>query len=392
MADKNALKDPAVKEAAPPAVKPRPKERFEFIDQFRGLIGVMMALGHSNYYFNSVWHSLDPIDPFFGSWGQFALRYMGYLCAPGFLMMNGAMVYWAYTLRVRKGVSDWKARGHFMERGVFLILVQLIWVNAAWSGFQHVGGEFVSRLSHYGIIATIGASMILLTLIIRWKWWVRLAIGAALFIAQTFLLMIPYDIKSWTHVPMQLFIDSGDYNKYPILPWFGFAIMGSVMAYFWFEHWKTHAERSKKSMAIGLSLVALAWILRMGRGLGNLSPFSDFFSFSFFLEQKYPPSTVHLIWFTGAVIFMVGLFCRISMHLPILKPLGNIGKVPLFFYAVHIPLLAIFTQRFPAFYYREGAVLASFVGWFGLLAVMYPLALWFGGVKARTKNHVIKLI
>jgi hypothetical protein len=98
-----------------------------------------------------------------------------------------------------------------------------------------------------------------------------------------------------------------------------------------------------------------------------------------------------MLWFTGEVTFMVGLFCRIGMHMNILKPLGNIGRVPLFFYAVHIPLLAIFARRF-GFFYREGAVLASFVGWIGLLVVMYPLAVWFGRVKQRSKRRIIQMI
>jgi len=51
--------------------------RFTFIDRFRGMIGVMMALGHSNYYFNAAWLSLDPLDPFFDNTGQFWFRYMG---------------------------------------------------------------------------------------------------------------------------------------------------------------------------------------------------------------------------------------------------------------------------------------------------------------------------
>ena len=41
--------------------------------------------------FNSAWLSLDPIDPFFDTTPQFLIRYMGYLCAPGFLMMNGRL-------------------------------------------------------------------------------------------------------------------------------------------------------------------------------------------------------------------------------------------------------------------------------------------------------------
>ncbi|MCB9513905.1 MAG: heparan-alpha-glucosaminide N-acetyltransferase domain-containing protein [Candidatus Krumholzibacteriia bacterium] len=361
------------------------KERFHFIDQFRGLIGIMMALGHSNEYFNHIWYAFEFQDPFFGSGSQFGLRYMGYLCAPGFLVMNGAMVYWAYMRRRKAGVSDWKARWHFIQRGLFLIAVQMTWVNSAWSGF----GSW--RPLHWSIIACIGTAMILLTLVINWHWKWRLALGTALIFGQHFLLQIPYDYDKWMHVPMQMFIDAGSFNLYPALPWFALALLGSVMAHFWFEGWKTHAERSTKSMVIGLALVGLAVLLRLGRGYGNLTPWSDVFSWSFFLEQKYPPNTVHLLWFGGAVIFMVGLFCRIGMHSNVLKPLGVIGKVPLFFYALHIPLLAIFTRRL-GFFYREGAVIASFVGWIGLLVVMFPLALWFGKVKRRSKNWFIQMI
>ena len=79
------------------------KQRITYIDAFRGLVGIMMALGHSNYYFNSAWLSLDPLDPFFDNTPQFLLRYMGYLCAPGFLMMNGAMVHYVFQRRLQKG-------------------------------------------------------------------------------------------------------------------------------------------------------------------------------------------------------------------------------------------------------------------------------------------------
>ncbi len=369
------------------------KERFHFIDQFRGLVGVMMALGHSNEYFNHIWYAFKFQDPFFASGAQFGLRYMGYLCAPGFLVMNGAMVYWAYTRRIKAGHKDWRARWDFIERGLFLIAVQMIWVNASWGGFSRI------RIWHWSIIACIGTAMILLTLVIKWRWQARLALGAALIFGQHFLLKIPGALEdrfpvaydAWLHVPMEMFITSGSFNLYPALPWFGLALVGSVMAHFWFEGWKTHAERSTKSMIIGVTLVAVALLLRLNAGYGNILPWTGVGTWSFFLEQKYPPNVVHLVWFAGAVIFMVGLFCRISMHSNILKPLGIIGKVPLFFYVVHIPLLAIITKRL-GFFYREGAVIASFVGWLCLLAVMFPLAIWFGRVKRRSKNHFIKLM
>jgi uncharacterized membrane protein len=362
------------------------KQRFDFIDQFRGLVGVMMALGHSNYYFNNVWLSLDPLDPFFGTPGQFWLRYMGYLCAPGFLMMNGAMVYYAYWRRVHKGMGDWRARWDFVQRGLFLIAVQIVWVNASWSGFARL------RLDHFGIIATIGTSMLLLILIVRWRWRWRLAVAAALFLVHPLLLRIPYDHGSWTHVPMQLFVDAGDYNKYPVLPWFALAVIGSVMAHFWFEVWRDPAVRANRTMGVGLALVLAAWALRWwGGDYANIFPHGEFLSWAFCLVQKYPPSLAHQLWFAGAVIFMVGLFCRIGMYSGVLKPLAVVGRVPMFFYAVHIPLLAVFTRRL-GIYYREGEVLASFVGLAGLLCVMIPLAVWFGGVKRRSRNWFIRMI
>ncbi len=361
------------------------KARFEFVDQFRGLVGVMMALGHSNYYFNSAWLSLDPIDPFFDNWGQFALRYMGYLCAPGFLMMNGAMTYWLYVRGMRAGLSRWRTRWRIIERGLFLIAVQLLWVNASWSGFARL------RPDHFGIIATIGSAMILLTVIISWSWWGRLLVGLLVFLVHPLLLRIPYDLEGWTHYPMQLFVDSGDFNKYPILPWFALAVMGSVMAHLWFERWREPRARAIYSLAIGTGLVLIAWMVRLAGGFANIFPQAGLFTWSFFLVQKYPPSLTHQIWFTGAVICMVGLFCAIGLRSSRLNVLSVVGRVPLFFYAVHIPLLALFTRQL-GIYYRQGAVLASFVGWIGLLAVMYPLSIWFAGVKLRSRNWLIRMI
>lgn len=361
------------------------KQRFAFIDEFRGLVGVMMALGHANYYFNSAWLSLDPIDPFFANTPQFLLRYMGYLCAPGFLMMNGAMVYFAYWRRRKHGETDWQARWDYIQRGLFLIAVQLVWVNASWGAFSRL------RLDHFGIIATIGTSMVILTIMVTWSWQARAAVVAACFLIHPFLLKIPYDHDSWTHIPMQLFIDSGDFNKYPVIPWFALACLGSVMAHFWFEVWRDPDERARKSILIGVAMLLGAWLLRIAQGFGNIFPYDTFFSYSFFLVQKYPPSLVHQIWFGGTVIMIVGAFSWIDARSPILRPLAVVGRVPLFFYAVHIPLLAIFTRRF-GIYYREGAVVGSLIGWVALLAVMYPLAIWFGGVKRRSKAWIIRMI
>jgi uncharacterized membrane protein len=365
------------------------RERFPFIDQFRGLVGVMMALGHSSGFFNSAWKSLSMFDPFFSDFGQFALRYMGYLCAPGFLMMNGAVSWYSYTRRRAAGAGQWRAKWHLIQRGLFLVAVQLTWVNLAWVGFRPEKW----RYDHIGIIATIGISMCMLALFINARWQIRLAVALAAFFSHPLLLKISYNESSvLQRIFFQTFIDAGDWNKYPVIPWFGLATMGSVMAAGWMAGWKTFRERVTWSFVIGLSALVLAAVVRLGRGYGNLSSFDQFPHYSFFLDTKYPPSLYHNLWFFGAVCCTNGGIQILSHYYqPLVKWLGAIGRVPLFFYCAHIAILSLVADRFGIFY-RAGGVLASLLGWVALLFVMWPLAKWFGGVKARSKNKVIQLI
>jgi hypothetical protein len=73
-------------------------------------------------------------------------------------------------------------------------------------------------------------------------------------------------------------------------------------------------------------------------------------------------------------------------------PLEVYGRTPFFFYIIHIPLLALVTRRIPLFPYRMGGVGTALMAWVGLLIVMYPLCRWFGAVKARSKNALIKMM
>ena len=363
------------------------KQRFDFIDQFRGFVGLLMLLGHSSYYFNSIWLHLDPIDPLLPNWEQFVLRYIGYICAPGFLMMNGAMVWWTYQSRILKGSADWNVRWHLIQRGLFLVLVQVTWVNSSWGGFS----EF--KPSHLGIISTIGISMILLTLIIKLKWQLRLGIALAILFIYPFLLKITYNPEVlWEQVLMQTFIDAGEFNKYPILPWFALAILGSVMATGWLKGWITDKRKILFSLSIGIVSILIAIFIRMERGFGNIFPFSDFGSFSFFLDQKYPPSLYHNLWFFGRVVLGVSIIIIINKVFPkLLNIFSIVGRVPLFFYCIHIAILGVVTKRIGLFY-REGEVLDTLIGFAIMLIIMLPLAKWFGGIKQRSKNYFIKLI
>ena len=239
--------------------------------------------------------------------------------------------------------------------------------------------------------------MCMLAFFLHARWQIRLAVGLGTFLIHAFLLKIPYNPAIlWQKLLVETFIDAGNgvWNKYPVIPWFGFATMGSVMAAGWMGSWKTFGQRVKWTFVIGFASLLVATAIRMGRGFGNLSPFDTFRSYSFFLDTKYPPSLFHNIWFFGSVCVSNGIIQILSHYFqPLVKWLGAIGRVPLFFYCVHISILGLVAD--PArlgLFYRQGGVLASFIGWVALLAVMWPLAKWFGGVKARSKRKIIQLI
>ncbi len=373
--------------AGAPGIIREKTQRFNFIDQFRGLVVILMLLDHSSYFLNAAWQHIDPFDPLFGNWGQFIMRYVSYLCAPGFLMMNGAMVWWAYSRRTAKGISDWNARWHLIKRGLFLVLLQLTWVNSSWGGFS----EF--KPQYFGIIGCIGISMILLTLFIDTKWQVRLGIGLAIYLIHPFLLKIPYDSGNvWLRDLMQTFIDSGHFNKYPVLPWLAMSALGSVMAEGWLKVWSSDKEKIKYSLIIGVGAIALATIIRMARGFGNIFPFSNLGSYSFFMDQKYPPSLYHSLWFFGCVVLVISAIIAINKKAPkLLIALDIVGIVPLFFYCVHIALLGIFSKRMGLFYH-QGTVLETLLGFVIMFLIMLPLTKWFGGVKRRSKNFLIRMI
>ena len=301
--------------------------------------------------------------------------------------MAGAMIWWSFQRNVGKGSSAVKVRWHLIQRGLFLILLQITWVNSSWGGFRTI------NLWHMGIIGSIGFSMIFLTLIVHLRWQWRLFIGLLILLIHPFLLKISYNPEIiWQEALMQTFIDAGKFNKYPVLPWFAASVLGSVMASGWLHSWKTDKQRIKWSLIIGFVALLIASLIRIGRGYGNIFTYSEIGSYSFFFDQKYPASLYFSLWWFGVVLVLVALFIYLSKLLPKMMLIFTIpGRVALFFYLMHIAIMGVFVKRLD-FLYREGAVTESLIGVGIMMIVMIPLCLWFYRVKRGSKNYFIRMI
>ncbi len=231
------------------------------------------------------------------------------------------------------------------------------------------------------------------TAVVSQRWQYRLGFGVFLLLVHPFLLKISYNTDIvWQRILMETLVTSGDFNKYPVIPWFALSLHGSVMAQGWFEIWKTNKERILYGLGIATLSVVIAFSIRLFEGYGNLFAWSEVGSISFFVDQKYPPSLFHHTFFFGMVVFGVTMFMVLNQHVPRLTTFFAIpGKVPMFFYAVHLSILGIFVKR-PDFFYLEGGILATFVGFAAMLAIMLPLSNWFYKVKARSNNFFIRMI
>ena len=191
---------------------------------------------------------------------------------------------------------------------------------------------------------------------------------------------------------MQTFIDAGEFNKYPVFPWAGLALLGSAMANGWLKTWKTDVQKISWSLGLGTLALVLAVFIRLGRGYGNIFPYSEIGSYSFFFDQKYPQSLFLSLWFSGWVAIAIAGFIALGKIAPKLLLVFAIpGRVPLFFYGMHIAIMGVFVKRLDLFY-RQGGVKETLIGFAVMMIIMVPLCIWFYRVKRKSGNWVVRMI
>jgi hypothetical protein len=127
---------------------------------------------------------------------------------------------------------------------------------------------------------------------------------------------------------------------------------------------------------------------------------------SFFNTTKYPPSLQFLLMTLGPALMLLGGFERLRGRLA--EMLVTIGRVPFFFYVVHLYLIhsiGVAIGLTQGFSLRQVAVLfienpagfgvslgSVYLLWAIILLALYPACLWFAGVKARRDDWWIRYL
>jgi len=148
--------------------------RLSALDNLRGLLLVLMAIDHANYFITR----MHPTGEFWGialpqyeSIGAFLTRFLTQPCAPGFFLLVGISMVLLYNSRLAKGWSEARIRKFLLTRGLILVFMQFFLENFSWmfgpvSSLEPPGG--VDQVwMHFGVLFGLGMVMIFWSLLMH---------------------------------------------------------------------------------------------------------------------------------------------------------------------------------------------------------------------------------
>lgn len=268
----------------------------------------------------------------------FFTRWITHFCAPIFMFLAGTS---AFLVGQRKTKNELAA--FLLKRGLWLMLLETVVINFAWS-FNPAYPLF--RLQ---VIWALGLAMVFMSAAVYLPPKMILAIGLIILFGHNLLDNIHATGNSfmdflWGQLHERKrftianhFIATG----YPILPWFAIMALGYCFGNF-YKKGMDAKLRKKYLLIIGSAAIMLYLLLRGINSYGDMSPWAIQHSTiltlcSFLNVTKYPPSLLYSLMTLGPALILLAL-----MEKP-LNWFGKIiivyGRVPLFFYILHLFLI-----------------------------------------------------
>jgi len=366
------------------------------LDALRGLIMILMAIDHANYFVAR----MHPTGEFWGiplpqydNIAEFLTRFLSHICAPGFFFLMGAgMVLFANSRR-SLGWSENKIFRYLVSRGVILIFLQFFLENSAWilgpAYSFHPPGTGEAVWIHFGVLAALGATMVIGTLFLRLKPVFLIGLSSFILIGNQFIVPdASHASHPYSPVLRVLSIPgrTGIFQVfYPIIPWLGIAVFG-----LFFGKWISRNKISayKGSFLLGGIFLAGFFVFRTLGGFGNIHPPEGPGFTSFFNVTKYPPSLAFSLLTLGLCLIFIGIFSRAHDFLGRSgNPLLVFGRSALFFYVLHLYLFAIAGFFFVS---RGGSSLAvMYFIWAGVLVILYFLCRQYSNFKSKKPTDSI---
>lgn len=384
--------------------------RLVSVDILRGLVMVIMALDHTRDFMSYLRSAPEDMAHTYGA--LFFTRFITHFCAPVFAFLAGAGAF----LSTSHGKSIPQVSRFLFTRGLWLVILELTVVDFAW-GFV--------PWAQAGVIWILGWSMVAMALIVRLpvRWIAVVGLGM---IATHDLLdginPASFGRLSWLWILLHsrgripLAADFSFTVRYALIPWVGVMAVG-----FAFGTLLLRPDRRRWILTIGIGATVLFFLLRGLNGYGNgiaglsfgypysagpwrVQPTLSLTVISFFNVLKYPPSLDYLLVTLGPALILLGLLDGAKGAGGLSRVLMVFGRVPLFYYLLHIYLIHILANL-SAFAFHQtiwhGTVIADFAQkpagyghglpfvyavWILAVALLYMPCLWFMKFRSRHRD------
>lgn len=394
--------------AAPVVTHPVSTSRIASIDLIRGAVMVLMAVDHVR-----VFSGLPAGGP---SPGIFFTRWITHFCAPAFIFLAGTSIF--FYARKHSGASRF-----LLVRGAWLIFLELTVFRLSWT--------FNLDFAHYemaGVLWVIGWCMILMAGLVKLPIQITATIGVLIIAAHNLmdshLFQLADGLNNSRFSGLWKILYFGFYAGplqggpngpilivlYSIVPWIGVMAVGYAFGKILLFEPK---RRTQTCLALGLGAIALFLLLRGFNLYGDPIPWHHAVIrrdgrpampalLAFLNCTKYPASLNFLLMTLGP---MIALMPRLeSARGPLARAISTFGRVPFFYYVLHIPLihaLALIVSKFrlgyvspwlftnhpmgnpepPAGYIWSLPLL--YLVWGIAVVMLYFVCRWFAALKAR---------
>jgi uncharacterized membrane protein len=391
--------------------------RIGSIDLIRGAVMILMAIDHVRVF--SGVPAGGPMP------GVFFTRWITHFCAPAFVFLAGTSIF--FYGRKHADLSR-----YLVIRGAWLIFLEFTFLRVAWT--------FNFDFRHYemaGVIWVIGCCMILMAGLVRLPLAAVGTIGVAIIATHNLMdsrmgrLLDGFDDNRlsglWKIFYVGFFAGPIRFGSdgpnvivlYSIIPWIGVMAVGYAFGKIMSME---PAQRNRLCLVIGLAAVGLFLVLRglnlygdprpwyaAAQGRNGLPPMPAWFAF--LNTTKYPASLCFLLMTLGPIIALIPLLE--GLHGALARRIALFGRVPFFFYMLHIPLihaLALVVSKIrlgvvsPWLFTNhpmgnpeppEGYVWSLpllYVVWGMAILLLYFACRWFADLKGRRNDWWLKYL
>ena len=394
--------DPSVRSATAPSATTR--RRLDSVDFLRGLAMVLMGLDHVRHFFTNA--PFGPTNLAETTPAYFLTKWVCQLAAPAFFFLAGTGVFLAMSRGRTKQHLSWM----LLTRGLWLVLLELTFMRIAWTfsiDYHYPVGQ---------VLWAMGWCMVLMAPLIHLPTWAVGAIGVMVIAGHNAFDGVRIaDFGSmgwlWSVLHKRAWLEPFPGIKfrvmYPLIPWIGVMAAG----YGFGRLLLFDRERRRRWLfGLGAAILVAFVALRATNLYGDMLKWSPqkntlFTIFSFVNCKKYPPSLLYLMMKLGIDILILALFDRKLG--PVARRIVVFGRVPLFYYLVHVyvihglqVVMAFLRYGSDAHGYLSAGLpkiyslpkeycwdlWAVYAVWVGVTVFLYYLCRWYAGVKARSRS------